>query len=230
MDTLEVVATSIGTAGAGAALMFFLDPDQGNRRRTFVWNKVFHLGKHSRESSGKAPRDLGNRTEGVSSEAKAPMMEWSETDDDFLAERVRSRVGRFVSYPQTIEVSARNGVVTLKGDILRSEARRAMAEAHTVRDVVEVRNDMKTHSDESDIPGFAGNGRKRQRFVRRRQSPGFRLALGAAGGALAVVGTILRWRRHPMVGKALTTAGVGLLGSEIANAGFGQLVRRNGRA
>jgi hypothetical protein len=225
MDTKEVVATSIGTAGAGAALMFFFDPDEGNRRRTFVWNKVFHLGKRGTESS----RDRGKRKGGLFSETKAPVLEQSETDDDFLAERVRSRVGRFVSYPQAVEVSARNGVVTLKGDVLRSEARRAMAEAYTVRDVVEVRNEMKTHSDESDIPGFEGNGRKRRRFGRPRPSPGIRLALGAAGGALTVAGAILRWNRHPIVGKALTTAGVGLLGSEIANTGLSQLVRRNGR-
>jgi hypothetical protein len=228
MDRKEVVATWIGTAGAGAALMFFLDPDEGNRRRAFVRDTVFHLGKGSSDSFGKAARDLGNRTKGIVSEVKSRMMERSEADE-VLAERVRSKIGRFVSCPRAIEVRARNGVVTLKGDVLRSEARRAMAEACMVRDVVDVRNDMKTHLDESGIPGFKREGGER-RFGRRRQSPGVRLALGAAGGALTVAGTILRLRRHPTVGKALTSAGVGLLGSEIANTGFSLLVRRNGRA
>jgi BON domain len=228
MDTKEVVATSIGTAGAGAALMFFLDPDEGNKRRAFVRDKVLHIARQNGGSIGKAARDLGNRTRGMVSEAKSRMAEQSGTDDEVLAERVRSKIGRVVSYPRAIEVSVRNGVVTLRGDVLRSETRRLMSEAYSVRDVKEVRNDLKTHSDESGVPGFEGNRRERSTWG-RGQARGVRLALGAAGGVLAVVGAVYRSRRHPILGNVLSSAGIGLLGTEIANSGFSQLARGNSR-
>lgn len=221
----NVLASSIGAAGTAVALTFFLDPKRGRRRRALVRDKMSHLAKDTGRSLGKAGRDLGNRTRGVAAETWSWARPHQVAEDEVLEERIRSKIGRCVSQPNAIEVSARNGMITLRGDIVESEMRKLMSRVYSVRDVKNVRNEMRPHDDEREIPGFpiarhGGNGG----FLRRTQVPGMRLALGAAGGALTVVGSLYRSRRHPVLGKVLSSAGVGLLGTEIMNKGVGQLI------
>lgn len=221
----DILASSIGTAGTAAALMFFLDPKRGSRRRALVRDKMSHLAKDTGRSLSKAGRDLGNRTRGVAAETWSWARPHQAAEDEVLEERVRSKIGRCVSQPNAIEVSARNGMIILRGDIVESEVRKLMSSAYSVRDVKGVRNEMRTHNNESEIPGFpiarhGGNGG----FLKRAQVPGVRLALGAAGGALTAIGSLYRARRtHPVLGKVLSSAGVGLLGTELMNTGVSQL-------
>jgi hypothetical protein len=56
--------------GAGAALMYFLDPDRGNRRRALVRDKALSLNRRTRETIEGRMEDLGNRTKGLIHEAK----------------------------------------------------------------------------------------------------------------------------------------------------------------
>ncbi len=228
----DILVSSIGAAGTAAALMFFLDPKRGRRRRAFVRDKALHLTRGAGVSLGRAGRDLGNRTWGVATDAWSRVRPHESADDKVLAERVRSKIGRVVSHPNAIEVSARDGMVTLRGDIMQKEVPRLMRRVYSVRDVTEIRNEMRTHSNTGDIPGFAiaghsGNGG----FARHAQLPGVRLALGAAGGAMAVVGTVYQSRHtHPVLGKVLSSAGVSLLGTEVMNTGVSQLTHKKSAA
>ena len=57
--------------GAGAAVMYLLDPDRGNRRRTLIRDKMVKLNRQAQEAvSGKA-QDLSNRAKGMLHEAKS---------------------------------------------------------------------------------------------------------------------------------------------------------------
>lgn len=186
--TQNLVAMSIGAAGVGAALMFLLDPARGNRRRSLLRDKMLHIAKRTGWGLGKASRDLGNRTRGLIAETQSRASQELIPDDDVLAERVRSKIGRYVSHPSAIDVSVDDGIVTLRGEVLRSEIRDVMHQAYAVRDVCEVRNQLKAHADEEGIPGLQGKQllRRSAAFNAIRRSPGWSLALGAAGGALAI--------------------------------------------
>jgi hypothetical protein len=61
----------IAGLGAGAAVMYLLDPDRGNRRRALIRDKMVKLNRQTQESvSGKA-KDFANRAKGMLHEAKS---------------------------------------------------------------------------------------------------------------------------------------------------------------
>lgn len=63
--------TLLGGIGVGAALMYFYDPQKGNRRRALIRDKAVGLTNDAKEAiSGKA-EDLSNRAKGLIHEAKS---------------------------------------------------------------------------------------------------------------------------------------------------------------
>lgn len=54
----------------GAGLMYFLDPERGNRRRALVRDRVVHYGHVVEDSVSSTARDLGNRAKGVVAEVR----------------------------------------------------------------------------------------------------------------------------------------------------------------
>ena len=137
----------LGALGAGALLMYFLDPSRGNRRRKLLADKVVHAGHTFGDAAGKTARDLRNRATGVVSTARQRRM--NETvDDQVLVERVRAALGHVVSHPGAIQVTAQDGVVALAGPVLRTEADRLVQRVGKVRgvsdveDLLEIRDSM----------------------------------------------------------------------------------------
>ncbi|HVS03558.1 MAG TPA: hypothetical protein VMT16_12365, partial [Thermoanaerobaculia bacterium] len=84
--------------GVGAGLMYLFDPAQGARRRALVSDKAVHVGHLSERMTGKAGRDLRNRLRGMQ-HAVVSTLRRSEAPDAVVQERVRARMGRFVSHP-----------------------------------------------------------------------------------------------------------------------------------
>src|SRR2546423_9072679 len=78
--TQAVLAKSLGAVGVGAALMFFLDPDRGNRRRALLRDKAMRLAKNSGASFRKATRDLGNRATGILAETRSRVIRNGSVD------------------------------------------------------------------------------------------------------------------------------------------------------
>jgi uncharacterized membrane protein len=77
--------------GLGAGLMYFYDPDRGQRRRSMVQDKVASMQHSMEESMQKGTRDLHNRTKGLSYEAKGMMSGASEgSDKDVWSPGVRT--------------------------------------------------------------------------------------------------------------------------------------------
>lgn len=65
--------------GAGAALMYLLDPDRGNRRRALIRDKVVKVNRQTQEAVGGKLRDVSNRAKGMLHEARSAFEPKDET-------------------------------------------------------------------------------------------------------------------------------------------------------
>lgn len=72
----EIIAI-LGGIGLGAALMYLLDPDRGNRRRALIRDKMVRLNRQTQEAVSGRAKDLSNRAKGMLHEAKSVF----ETDE-----------------------------------------------------------------------------------------------------------------------------------------------------
>lgn len=180
----NMLAITLGAVGAGAGLMFLLDPERGGSRRGFIGGKALHVAKFfGRGVEGRSR----NRAQGVAAETSARVAK-ETVPDEVLAERVRSKVGRVVTRPRSIDVLAERGVVELRGAVLRSERRHAIRAAESVRGVRAVQYDaLMTYSDEQRMPGFQPRGRsqelKQAKPCERFRS--LRLGVALASGLIA---------------------------------------------
>jgi BON domain-containing protein len=168
-------------AGLGAGLMYLLDPQAGGRRRALARDKAVHVMKKGGEAARKTSRHLGNRTRGLVAEAGSRLRR-EHPDDRKLRERVRAELGRAVSHPGAIEVTAQDGLVILSGPVLASELDQLLATVRSVRGVKDVENHLEVHETPDGVPALQGEGRAASRFGRGNKLA----ALGAVGlGLLA---------------------------------------------
>lgn len=171
--------------GLGSGLMFLLDPDRGKRRRALLRDKCVSAARKTGEGFEVTARDLRNRTQGLMTEVQSRFSS-ERADDSVLVERVRSKMGRIVSHPKAVEVSAQNGRVVLSGPILATEVPELLARVNKVKGVNEVMNHLEQHDEAGDHPALQG-GRERtgERFdlFQNNWSPTTRLLVGAGVGA-----------------------------------------------
>src|SRR6185437_6939960 len=96
--------------------MFMLDPSRGKRRRGLVRDKALAAARGVYRGMGKTARDLEHRAYGLAAETKSKIKHEAIIDDVLIA-RIRSKLGRLVSHPHEIEVSASGGVARLSGRV-----------------------------------------------------------------------------------------------------------------
>jgi len=177
----------ISGAAIGAGLMCLADPGRGNRRRSFVRDKVVHGIRLLGNVIDKGIRDIRNRGRGIAAEAWCALKR-DDVSDDILVDRVRAKIGRTVSHPSAIEVSTKNGRVVLSGPVLESEADDLIDAAYSVRGVRDVESRVETHRTSENVLGLqGGSGRTRPRpeLLQENWAPGTRLLVGV-GGAIAL--------------------------------------------
>jgi uncharacterized membrane protein len=207
--------TVLLAAGTGALLMYLLDPQQGRRRTALARDKLVHLARMGSDVAEAGGRDLANRATGVLAELRHVVRSGSASDE-VLVGRVRARLGRCVSHPHAVQVSAAAGCVTLSGPVLRSEEAGLLRSLRTVRGVRAVENRLEVHERAGNLPALqGGNGRAgpRAEFMQAHWAPGPRLLTVAAGTALAGYG----FGRHDPGGTLLGIAGVALALRAAAN-------------
>lgn len=206
----------LGALGLGAGLMYLLDPDRGRRRRALFRDRFASSASESESFLGKTRRDLGNRTRGLVARARSRVVPSGHVTDDVLAERVRSKMGRHVSHPGAIEVTARWGRVILEGPILAHEVQDLLSAVNSVPGVRDIDNRLEIHMGPDDVPGLQGAPRRSGETAEFRQenwSPAARFAAGTTGGALVLMGL----GRLGKLGVASTAVGAGLVARSLAN-------------
>jgi uncharacterized membrane protein len=149
--------------------------------------------------------------------------------DEVLVQRVRARLGRVVSHPHAIAVTAEHGRVTLSGPIFMPEVDPLLKCVYTVRGVAGVENHLEAHEEAGNIAALQGGTPRpgeRSNFMQTTWSPTTRLLAGAAGGALALYGA----QRRGMTGSTLGIVGLSLLARGLTNLDMRTLAgSRSGR-
>ena len=128
-------------AGAtGAALAYFLDPNQGRRRRNVTRDRVTALVRRGSRQLTRTGRYAAGQAYGVSQQlthrtAQEPMA----PNDETLVRRVESEVFRDPNIPKgQININAEDGVIVLRGQVDRPDLIQAVESA--VRKVAGVRD------------------------------------------------------------------------------------------
>lgn len=209
-----------GGAGMGAGLLYMFDAQAGGARRARVRDQAVHAVKETTSAIGMVASDIAGRSHSIRPKLRHALRK-EIVDDRVLAERVRSKLGRYVSHPRSVSVLAKAGTVTLTGPILASEAPGLLNHARHVPGVREVEDALSRHETAEGVPGLQGGGPRRgERFelLQVTWTPAFRLAAAAAGVATMLAGL----RRRGAFGWGSGMVGAALL----ARAWFNEPVRR----
>jgi uncharacterized membrane protein len=206
----------------GVALMYFLDPNLGRRRRARTRDKVVHAARVVNEGAKVTARDTVHRVQGAWAEARK-IFEHEEVTDDVLIGRVRADLGRVVSHPHAIEVAASGGHVTLIGPILSHEVRPLLRAIRRVAGVRGVSDQLTVYSEPGNVSSLqGGEPRTGRRFelLQENWSPAARMIAGGAGAALMLAATQSRGGMRAMLG----ISGSALLARAAANRGLRSLL------
>lgn len=147
--------TLVAGIGIGAALMYFLDPARGRRRRARVRDQAT-------SALNTAERELRDRGADVRNRARGAVAELRNVGDDHptndqLEARVRAELGHHVERARAIEVIADEGKVTLRGPVLRDELDDVLSTTRGVRGVERVENQLEVHATPDDVPALQGH-------------------------------------------------------------------------
>ena len=139
-----------------------------------------------------AKTDLANRAHGLVARTKSAMQR-APVEDDQMVARVRAKLGRLVSHPHAIDVIARDGAITLSGDVLEEEAQSLVSGVDSIPGVSLVCDHLLRHRDAVSISSLQG-GRERHpgrpEILRREWPPSLRRLAGVAGASLEVYGLL----------------------------------------
>lgn len=220
---MSPVFTGIALGAAGA---FFLDPQQGRQRRALLRDKMVHTSREAREFRDAAAKDLRARARGISASMRG--LRGGPVGDDVLVARVRARLGRYVSHPHAITVTAQNGYVTLSGDILAGEHAGLLRALRSVSGIRDYADRLDVHASAEGISALQGDPLKGGtpagqplEILQARWSPGTRALVAGAGGVLALYALV----RGGLTGVAALASGAALMARAKANQPLADLMR-----
>jgi uncharacterized membrane protein len=206
--------TLLTTIGLGAGLMYFLDPQQGPRRRALVRDRANRFVNDIDESIDRALEDTRNRTRGVLTEMSARLSDQG-APDWILEERVRSNLGRVGRHGRAVSVNADGGIVYLTGHVLREDEETIVKTALRTRGVHGVENRLQIVDNPQEIQALQGERSPRRRATMDIQqtnwSPATRLLSSVGGSLLTLYGLTRKGVAKPVIstaGLVLTARGM----------------------
>jgi uncharacterized membrane protein len=220
------LSSVLAAAGAAALATYFLDPQQGRRRRAVLRDKAYGRLSHLGEAGRVVAVDVRNRAIGTLGAVRQRVVS-HDVPDEVLAERVRAALGRVVSHPGSIEVQANQGTITLRGPILEREAYRALRAVRAVPGVHGMRDELEHHEQAGDVPGLQGGRQRVQRMdiAQQHWAPATRLMVGLAGATIALYGL----GRRSLTAPLFLAAGGAMLARAATNMETGRLLGWGGR-
>lgn len=225
---LKNMTSALGAAAAGAAAIYLLDPEQGRRRRSLVRDQLVRAGHSVGDNAGVVARDLAHRTQGLVAQQRSRLLSRGDVPPLKLEERARAALGRVVSHPRAISVTALDGTLVVSGYILEQEVEPLLSALKSVPGVKEIDNRLEVGEHPERMPSLQGGRSRPGRMpdlFQRRMAPATRLLLGIGAGGLLAYGL----SRRGMLGNILT--GVGAMAGlrAASNLPYGRLFGWRGR-
>lgn len=108
---------------AGAAAMYFFDPDRGKRRRSLARDRAAGTLRRAGDLSLRLQRRAASDSYGLSQRlSHPPELQEMPANDAVLAQKVMSELFRDQRIPKgSINVNAENGIVQLRGQVEHPE-------------------------------------------------------------------------------------------------------------
>jgi hypothetical protein len=129
---------AVTTFAAGAALMYYLDPVAGRRRRSLVRDQAVSA-RHDVERYARAKsKRASDQVHGVLAKTRARIAP-QPVDDEQLRERIRAKLGHVIDRPSALTVEVHGGQVVLSSDVSNPDIETAMetiSSMHGVRGIV----------------------------------------------------------------------------------------------
>jgi osmotically-inducible protein OsmY len=119
-------------AAAGAAAVWFLDPNEGARRRNVVRDKAFKYARKGGAEAERKARYAAGQAQGAVQEATPSSRPPAEErlNDAALARKVETEIFRGEDTPKgAVSVNVESGVVYLRGEVADEDTIRQLAEA-----------------------------------------------------------------------------------------------------
>ena len=213
---LDRMTKTLTVAGVSAGSMYLFDPNLGKRRRSLLRDKMTHAKNKMRKSADMALRDMKHRLYGAFCELRAKLQS-RDTSDEVLVDRLRTKLGRYISHPSSVEVHVRGGCVTLRGPVLAAEVADLLCAVKSVDGVRQVENLLEVHASPENTSALQG-GRRRTgepaEWMQANWSPTARLVAVTAGALLML--NCLAKRTLPAI--TFGTAGVFLILRAVTNS------------
>jgi osmotically-inducible protein OsmY len=160
------LALGAGVASLGLTLF---DPTRGAARRAAIRDRTTSAAK----SLGSRTRSLGARTRGRLLDTSSRMrgriqamrarLSDGSVSDAIIEERIRAQIGRIVSHPGALRVSATRGCVEITGPVLAKEAEELVERIRGVRGVKDVVERLEVHEEAASEPSFQEIANRRER-------------------------------------------------------------------
>ena len=122
---------SVAAGATGALLMYFLDPDQGRRRRSMGRDRLAGSMRRGWRALTRRGRDVTADAYGLVQQAThVEPQHWSVPNDATLAHRIESELFRGSDIPKgRISINAEGGMIVLRGELDRPEQIRKIEDA-----------------------------------------------------------------------------------------------------
>lgn len=205
MDTRKITKWMLMGLGTGVAAAYLADSEFGKERRAALARGTRKVLDKAARKGKKSLCDSQHRLAGLAARVRAGLQ--SETPSDSVLEaRIRSRLGRVISHPRKVHVTCDHGAAIVWGIVPSDKIAGLIREIEMTSGVVEVVDHLEADLEEP--AKEPSNPLKRAKDEAKLDwSPAKRLLSGTTGAALAAYG----WRRHDLLGKALSVLGAGLV-------------------
>lgn len=210
--------TLLGVAALGAGAMYYLDPDNGRRRRALVADRACSVTNDLRDYMDKQTKRGADQMQGMMARFRSRLSAPPPSDQQLLGQ-VRAHLGRVVSYPRAVETDVQQGRVMLRGDVLADEFNLLMAELWSLPGVAAVDSTVSLHTEPTQVSAFAGKPHRITKARMRRLGRGLASSVAVAGG----IGSVARALR--MEGMASRLGMFSLAGLLLAFGAGGNLRR-----
>lgn len=142
----------LGGCLAGAFAMYYLDPRTGAHRRSLVRDKAVAVGHDAAWLARAKGKRAVDRLRGVVATGRLDRVTHRPPASDHqLHERLRARIGRFVSHPRLLQVEVQQGSVRLSGHVLRSELDPLLSDLCGMSGVSALRNELQVHEQAQEL-------------------------------------------------------------------------------